>query len=433
MLSSIVMITALIIAANTDQGCTFIDNNTCLIERKTPWNESIGNIVCDNRFSNCIILCDSADFACSSVMTSQNIHIKCPDNGNQCIIYCHSASSCKSTQILSSNTIDTKIIIRGNNAGQSMTINASTNPNGKLYVNVISDLYNSIVYAQASIININCDNANLCSHNKIFGQYTDKSITYSCDGNNVDCSYSDIYCPINPFASCHIYCASILCQCMNVYTINSRPHIDWECNNNNEHSCFNSKLYCGFNTNFNSINLIYDRVLNQWVFPNVCLPPSTTNIDIVENAMYVNDAVHSWTFMEFLIVILGLVFVLCIIITVFLYFIRKATNKMIQQQKITIQKLKHQMLVLSVLKCCDDDIKEIELKEVDNDRHEDKENDIKQIICQAFSYHNHSENVHVCITPTPSFNVKETSDYSEDDSKNNLWNDEYYDSNDYQQ
>ena len=144
---------------------------------------------------------------------------------------------------------------------------------GELYVNVNgvdADFYESSISSQerSSIININCDNGNLCTDNTIQGGYAEKSVILSCNGANSDCSNTELYCSddmkiTNTRAFCSVNCNK--CQNMNVYSMEGTIDVDWNCNNIDT-SCTNSKLYCGANQINDVSNLVWDSTNFEWIY-----------------------------------------------------------------------------------------------------------------------------------------------------------------------
>ena len=164
-------------------------------------------------------------------------------------------------------------MISGYGAGGGMMINASnTNSNdmNELYVNVTSDFYKSTIYSQPglSTLNIDCNSADVCSKNKIYGEHIDKSLTYSCNGPKVNCKGLDIHCPFNTDSECNIFCS--FCQNTNIYTKNNFIDINLECINDG-YSCIGSSVYCDYSvekTNHDQyyVDIIYNETGSEWIF-----------------------------------------------------------------------------------------------------------------------------------------------------------------------
>ena len=151
----------------------------------------------------------------------------------------------------------------------------------ELYINVSTnaDFYDNTIISQpqSSIININCNNANLCNNNTINAQNTQNSLSFHCTGHNTDCSNSIIHCPFNTSASCNIHCSS--CPNTNIFTTNGVTNLDWKCQNTSI-SCLNSKLFCGGPDQDNeTTDYIFIPSRNLWQFADksICSTPGNSN------------------------------------------------------------------------------------------------------------------------------------------------------------
>lgn len=151
-----------------------------------------------------------------------------------------------------------------------MTIDAA-----ELYINVSAnnDFNDNIINPKSSVVNINCNHANSCTNNLIQQNNIDTSITFSCNGDYVDCANSTIYCSTHPSASCKVECSS--CPNTKVHTRNGIRNLQWKCSNTSI-SCYNSKLFCGGSdqNEYNTI-LLFNSSQNRWNYqdPTLCITP----------------------------------------------------------------------------------------------------------------------------------------------------------------
>ena len=239
-----------------------------------------------------------------------------------------------------------------------MLINTSTmsssslknNNRSELYVYVTSDFYKSTIYSfesRLSLININCDSANVCSRNKIYGKYVDKSVTYSCNGPNADCRKTKIYCPMNSESECNIYCS--FCQNTHIYSKHALIDINLECKND-EISCLGSSIYCDYeienrqNDNY-FVNVIYDDSRSEWIYQSKMCPYHQNLLmkydhyidsNDIENESY--QLIHGRSFLQYFIAAFLFVLCICCISILFCYFMQHQQNF---QQKVEQNMVRH--------------------------------------------------------------------------------------------
>ena len=227
-----------------------------------------------------------------------------------------------------------------------------TNSNNELHINVTGDFYQSEVYSYPSsglsLIDINCDSANICSKNRIYGKYVSDAVTYSCNGPNTDCRRSNIFCPMNKDSECNMYCS--YCQNTNIYTKHSIMDINLECMNN-EISCFGTSIYCDYdipnkNDNDYFVDVIYDQTRSEWVYASEICQHHQTLLGLqsgaddgtLDNEKQYN-LIHGRSFLQYFVGASLLVLCICCISILFCYFMQHQQNF---QNKLERNIAKHQ-------------------------------------------------------------------------------------------
>ena len=83
----VVMYLIIICITNVESNIkySYVEGNTCYFERRTAWTALIGNLLCNNQYPNCIIICSTEINSCGH--SSNTIYITYPSNS--CIINCY--------------------------------------------------------------------------------------------------------------------------------------------------------------------------------------------------------------------------------------------------------------------------------------------------------------------------------------------------------
>ena len=245
--------------------CNYNRSDSCIIDRATKWDTTIGNITCGSKYSSCTITCDGVD---DDVCADTYLICGSNDECGECIINCLSPFSCHNSIILGNKCKFVEINIGEFCAVNQMKIYAPTN-NGSLVLNAMngsSQFVSNYIYSNkhTNNIEINCDhNGNICRNNTVYAESINGDLDFNCYGYNVNCDYSQIHCPINNDSLCNIECSH--CSHSEIYSLNGIKNLNWECGKDSI-SCDESILYCG--TNKSQHLLMWMNHSNKWIYQN---------------------------------------------------------------------------------------------------------------------------------------------------------------------
>eukprot|EP01084_Bolivina_argentea_P116320 206699_1 len=318
--------------SNTD--CTRIGNDICYIdidqlETNKPTNikddaaaqDGFIQYTCDSHYPTCVI---------TSGINNDVLGLKtewhCPsnDNCNHCIVNCITKKFCDEALIYghSCTLLEINFSGDGDSAHEQVTVFPPGN-NGSLLINVYNQtvVYNTRIDVGTLLCNNSFTNditLNVAGSHGVVQLFNMNA--FNITGNlNINCNGSckdiSIVCPHDlEELRCNLRCID-RCENVNVDALDGIDDVNWMCNNENQHSCTGSRLYCGSQSVFG--NLFSSWIWNEttgWKLDNencrnFSIPKNITTINVhpLLNDMEISLIIIISSVL-FIIIIFGLVY-----------------------------------------------------------------------------------------------------------------------------